>query len=273
MFTILDTINLAPTIKKIKIKASEIAAKAKAGQFVVLVVDEKGERIPLTLADWDAASGTITLIFQEVGFTTKKLGTLNVGDSIEHLLGPLGKPADIEKFGTVICVGGGVGIAEVYPLALAYKKAGNKVISILGARSKELVILENELKEFCDEVIVTTDDGSYGQKGFVTDVLKKLLDERRTTIDERTDLIYAIGPVKMMKAVSEITRKDNIKTFVSLNPIMVDATGMCGSCRCKVAGKTVFGCVDGPEFNGHEVDFNELEKRLRLFEEQEKKIL
>ncbi|MEW6170206.1 MAG: sulfide/dihydroorotate dehydrogenase-like FAD/NAD-binding protein [Candidatus Omnitrophota bacterium] len=271
MFTILEKTQLSSTIKKIKIKAPEISLKAKAGQFVVLVVDEKGERIPLTLADWDIASGTITLIFQEVGFTTKKLGTLNVGDSIQHLLGPLGKPADIEKFGTVVCIGGGVGIAEVYPLALAYKKAGNKVIAILGTRSKELVILENELKKFCDQVLVATDDGSYGQKGFVTDVLIQIITDKKNGLPQ-IDLVYAIGPVKMMKAVSELTRKYNIKTFVSLNPIMVDATGMCGSCRCKVAGKTVFGCVDGPEFNGHEVDFDELEKRLRLFEEQEKKI-
>jgi len=262
--------DLAQDITRITIEAPQIAKKASAGQFVVVIVDEQGERIPLTLADWDKNKGTITLILQRVGYTTKKLGALNKGDNIQHILGPLGHPSEIKELGTVICIGGGVGIAEVYPVSRAFKEAGNRVIGIIGSRSKELIILEHEMKRVSDELFITTDDGSYGRKGLVTDILKELFDVIvKSTQTKYPDLIYAIGPVPMMKAVSELTKGYRIKTIVSLNPVMVDATGMCGACRCSVAGKTVFGCVDGPDFDAHLVDFDELKKRLYLFKEQE----
>jgi ferredoxin--NADP+ reductase len=270
MFKITAKQELAKDITKITVEAPVIAQKAKAGQFVVVIADEKGERIPLTLADWDKNQGTISLIFQKVGFSTKKLGALKIGDSIAHILGPLGHPTEVKNFGVVYCIGGGVGIAEVYPVSRAFKDAGNRVIGIIGARSKDLLILEGEMKKVCDELFVITDDGSSSKKGFVTDTLRDLL----TVIEGSThtkypDLVYAIGPVPMMKAVSQITKEYSIKTIVSINPIMVDATGMCGACRCTVAGKTVFGCVDGPDFDGHSIDFDELEARLKLFKEQE----
>ena len=270
MFKIIDKEDLAKDVTQILVEAPQVAKKAKAGQFVVVVIDEKSERIPLTLADWDKAGGTITLIFQEVGFTTKKLGTLNEGDYIQHILGPLGHPTEIKKLGTVICIGGGVGIAEVYPISRALKEAGNRVLGIIGSRSKELLILEDKMQNICDELFITTDDGSYGRKGFVTDALKELFEVvEKSTHTMYPDLVYCVGPLPMMKAVSELTRSYKIKTIVSLNPIMVDATGMCGSCRCTVGGKTVFGCVDGPDFDAHQVDFDELEKRLNLFKNQE----
>jgi ferredoxin--NADP+ reductase len=273
MNRIIDKQELAKDITKIVVEAPIIAQKARAGQFVVVVIDEKGERIPLTLADWDKEKGNIGLIFQEVGFTTKKLGRLNLGDFIEHILGPLGHATEIENIGTVICIGGGVGIAEVYPVSRAFKQADNRVIGIIGSRSKDLLILEKEMKDICDELFVTTDDGSYGRKGLVTDILKELFVAiEKSTHTKYPNLVYCIGPVPMMKAVSELTKDYNIKTIVSLNPVMVDATGMCGSCRCTVAGKTVFGCVDGPDFDGHQVDFDELKKRLDLFKEQENRL-
>jgi len=263
--------DLAKDITKIIVEAAQIAKKAQAGQFAVVIIDEESERIPLTLADWDKNKGAITLIFQKVGFTTKRLGALNVGDSIQHILGPLGHPTEVRKIGTVVCIGGGVGIAEVYPVSRAFKEAGNRVLGIIGARSKELLILESEMRETCDELFITTDDGSYGRKGFVTDTLKELLEIiEKSTHTKYPELVYCIGPVAMMRAVSELTRSYKIKTIVSLNPIMVDATGMCGSCRCTVGGKTVFGCVDGPDFDAHQVDFDELEKRIKLFESQER---
>ena len=270
MFRILDKQELAKDITQIIVEAPQIARKAKAGQFAVIIIDEKSERVPLTLAGWDKNKRTITLIFQKVGFTTKKLGALNSGDYIQHILGPLGHPTEIKKLGTVICIGGGVGIAEAYPVSRAFKEAGNRVLGIIGARSKELLILEDKMQEICAELFITTDDGSYGRKGLVTDVLKELLEViEKSTHTKFPDLVYCIGPVRMMKAVSELTAAYKIKTIVSLNPIMVDATGMCGSCRCTVAGKTVFGCVDGPDFDAHQVDFDELEKRLNLFKNQE----
>ena len=262
--------DIAPDITRSVVEAAQIAKKASAGQFVVAIVDDKGERIPLTLADWDKNKGTITLILQKVGYTTKKLGALDKGDNIQHILGPLGHPSEIKELGTVVCVGGGVGIAEVYPVSRAFKAAGNRVIGIIGSRSKELIILENEMKQVCDELFITTNDGSYGKKGLVTDILKELFDAiEKSTQTKYPDLIYAIGPVVMMQAVAKLTKEYKIKTIVSLNPVMVDATGMCGACRCSVAGKTVFGCVDGPDFDGHLVDFDELKKRLYLFKEQE----
>jgi len=270
MFRITYKKELAKDITEIIVEAPQIASKAKAGQFVVVVIDDKSERVPLTLADWDKARGTITLIFQQVGFTTKQLGTLNAGDSIQHILGPLGHPTEVKKIGTVVCVGGGVGIAEVYPVSRAFKDAGNRVLGIIGSRSKELLILEDKMQKTCDELFITTDDGSYGRKGFVTDTLKELFQVvEKSTQTKYPDLVYCIGPVRMMKAVSELTREYKIKTIVSVNPIMVDATGMCGSCRCTVGGKTVFGCVDGPDFDGHSIDFDELGARLNLFKNQE----
>lgn len=270
MFRVIEKSNLTKDITRIVVEAPDIALKARAGQFVVIVTTENSERIPLTIADSDTERGAITLIFQEIGFSTKELGSLNAGDSISHILGPLGNPTHIEKFGTVICVAGGVGIAEVYPVAKALKQAANRVIGIIGARSKELIILEEKLKEACDELFITTDDGSYGKKGYVSDILKGLLKvTEQSTHTIYPNLVYAVGPVAMMQKIAELTKEYNVKTIVSLNPIMVDATGMCGSCRVTVAGVTKFGCVDGPEFDAHLVDFNELRKRLASFKEKE----
>ncbi len=273
MFKITTKQELGKDITKIAVEAPVIAQKAKAGQFVVVIADEHGERIPLTLADWDKDKGTITLIFQKVGFSTKKLGDFKIGDFIAHILGHLGHPTEVKNFGEAICIGGGVGIAEVYPVSRAFKQAGNRVIGIIGARTKDLLILEDEMQKVCDELFVITDDGSSGKKGFVTDVLKELLGViEKSTHTKYPDLVYAIGPVAMMKAVSQLSKEYQLKTIVSVNPIMVDATGMCGACRCTVAGKTVFGCVDGPDFDGHTIDFDELEARLKLFKEQEGKL-
>ncbi|MFH1339363.1 MAG: sulfide/dihydroorotate dehydrogenase-like FAD/NAD-binding protein [Candidatus Omnitrophota bacterium] len=270
MFRIINKEKLAKDVVRISVEALLIAKKAQAGQFVVLIADEKGERIPLTLADWDRRKGTITLIFQEVGFTTRKLAVKNAGDAVGHILGPLGHPTEVKNFGRVICIGGGVGIAEVFPVSRAFKEAGNQVAGIVGARSKELLILEKEMNRVCDELYVTTDDGSCGRKGFVSDVLKDLLSVKRQP--STVNLIYAIGPLVMMRAVSEITRPLKIKTVVSLNPIMVDATGMCGACRCVIAGETKFACVEGPDFDAHQIDFQELEKRINQYKVQEQQI-
>jgi ferredoxin--NADP+ reductase len=272
MFKIIDKKELAKDITKFEVSAPIIAQKAKAGQFVVLVLDEQGERIPLTLADWDKQSGAITLIVQKVGFSTNKLCSLSIGDSVAHILGPLGHPTEVKKLGEVYCIGGGVGIAEVYPVSRAFKEAGNRVTGIIGARSQDLLILQDKMQEICAELFITTDDGSSGRKGFVTDALNDLFEViEESTHTKYPALVYAIGPVPMMKAVAEFTRGFNVKTVVSLNPVMVDATGMCGSCRCTVGGKTVFGCVDGPDFDAHSIDFEELERRLKLFKEQERK--
>lgn len=273
-FKITEKQVLAKDTFKLVVDAPLVADKAQAGQFVALMVDETGERIPLTLADWDKNAGTITLIFQKVGFSTEKLSNLFVGDTIAHILGPLGHPSVIENIGTVVCVGGGVGMAEVYPVSRAFKAKGNRVLGIIGARSKDLLILEKEMKDVCDELFISTDDGSYGRKGLVTDILGGLF----TAVEKSTHtiypgLVYAIGPVLMMKAVAEFTKNYGVKTIVSVNPIMVDATGMCASCRCTVGGKTVYGCVDGPDFDGHSIDFDELAKRLKLFSNEERRII
>ncbi len=262
-YKIVSVQRLADTIVKIVILAPDAARNASAGQFVVIIPDENGERIPLTIADFDKDRGALTVIFQEAGFSTKMLGRKNAGDDIYAVLGPLGKPTHIEKFGDCICVGGGVGIAEMWPVARALKSAGNCVTGIAGARTKELLILEDELNSVCDKLLVVTDDGSYGRKGLVTDVLADELKKKNCSY------VFAIGPVPMMKRVADITRPLKIKTVVSLNPLMVDATGMCGACRCNVAGKTVFACVDGPEFDAHEVDFDELASRLTFFKDKE----
>lgn len=247
-----------------RVEAPLIARKRQPGQFVIIRLDESGERIPLTIAESSPEEGTITIIVQGVGKTTKALNAMEVGDSIRDVVGPLGSPTHIENVGTCCLIGGGVGIAIAYPIAKGMKEAGNKVIAILGSRSKDLMILEAETREFADEVLITTDDGSYGMHGFVTDALRMLLDEGRDV-----NLVLAIGPVPMMRAVAELTRERGIKTIVSLNPIMVDGTGMCGGCRVSVGGEVKFACVDGPEFDAHEVDFDDLAKRLMAFRVQE----
>ena len=266
MYQITEARFLAKDIKLFKIKAPKIALKRKAGQFVIIRIDEHGERIPLTIADSDIEDGTVTIIVQAVGKTTTQLNLLAAGDHIMDIVGPLGMPSHIENFGTAVSIGGGVGTAIAYPTAVALKQAGNYVITINGARTKELVILEEEMKAVSDEAYITTDDGSYGFHGFVTDMLKKLINDGKNL-----DFVLAIGPIPMMKAVAEVTRPYSIKTVVSLNPIMIDGTGMCGGCRVTVDGKTKFACVDGPEFDAHLVDFKVLTDRNRMYLEYEKK--
>lgn len=266
MFKITEKRDIAPKVSLFKIEASKIAKKRKAGQFIILRIDDDGERIPLTIADSDIENGTITIIAQEVGKTTAQLNSMKKGDYILDVAGPLGLPTHMEKFGNAVCIGGGIGIAVALPMAYALKEAGNNTISIIGARTKELLILEDEMKEASDELRICTDDGSYANKGFVTDELKKVIDSGISV-----DYVVAIGPLPMMKAVCNTTRPYNIKTYVSLNPIMVDGTGMCGACRVTVGGLTKFVCVDGPEFNGHLVDFDELAKRQRSYIEYEKR--
>ncbi|MBW2040343.1 MAG: sulfide/dihydroorotate dehydrogenase-like FAD/NAD-binding protein [Deltaproteobacteria bacterium] len=266
MFKILDKREMADnTVCHFKIEAPLIAKKAKPGQFVVLRPNETGERIPLTMASTDQERGTIDIIFQVVGKTTALLRTFNKGDYILDIIGPLGRPTHLEKLGTVICVGGGTGIAVLYPITKALKETGNHVISIIGARTKDLLILEEEMRNASDELFITTDDGSYGRHGFVTDALKDLIEERKDV-----KLVVGIGPVLMMKFVCKTTEPYGVKTMVSLNAIMVDATGMCGACRVTVGGKTRFCCVDGPEFDGHQVDFDELMKRQAAYLKQER---
>ncbi|MFN3550897.1 MAG: sulfide/dihydroorotate dehydrogenase-like FAD/NAD-binding protein [Endomicrobiia bacterium] len=255
-------------IIKMEIQAPLIAEHYKPGQFVILMVEEKGERIPLTITEIDLNKKTISLIFQEVGFTTKLLGALKEGDVLYHIVGPLGKPTEIKNYGTVVLIGGGVGTAEVYPIAKALKKEKNRIITIIGARNKNLVILEEEFEKLSDELYITTDDGSYGEKGFVSDILKKLINQKI-----KIDLVYAVGPIPMMKVVSEITKPYNIKTIVSLNTIMIDGTGMCGSCRITYEGKIKYVCCDGPEFDGHKVDWEEIIERNKTYLKQEEYIL
>lgn len=265
MNLILQAEFIAPDIKKFVIAAPLIARKAKPGQFVILRVWEKGERIPITIVNGDPENGTVTLIIQGLGKTTRQMNMLNSGDYVHDLVGPLGQATHIENFGLAVCVSGGVGTAEALPIARALKEAGNTVIAIIGAREKALVICEAEMRTICDEVIITTDDGSYGTHGLVTDVLKTVI--ARNT---KPDFVLAVGPLPMMRAVSEMTRPFSIKTMVSLNSIMVDGTGMCGGCRATVDGKTVFVCVDGPEFDGHQVNFDEIARRQKQFANQEK---
>jgi ferredoxin--NADP+ reductase len=265
MNKILEKEFLSPQVFRMKVEAPEIAKKRKAGQFIILRVNDAGERIPLTIADADPAAGWIELVVQAVGKTTTDLSKLSAGDSLHDLAGPLGRPTHIEKCGTVVMVGGGIGIAPSHPIAQAMKEAGNTVISILGGRTKELIIMESKMRATSDEVIIATDDGSYGMKGLVTDAIQKLIDEGR-----KIDLVIAIGPPVMMKFVSLLTKKYNIRTLVSLNTIMIDGTGMCGGCRVSVGGKSQFVCVDGPEFDGHLVNFDEMMQRLSMYRDQEK---
>jgi ferredoxin--NADP+ reductase len=260
------TNTLGSRIVRLEISAPDIAKKARPGQFIVLMVNEEGERIPLTVVDTNTTSGTITLIFQELGFTTKLLGKLIAGDSLYSLTGPLGHATEIKKYGKVIIVGGGVGIAEIYPVAKAMKAAGNHVTTVLGTRTKTLLILENELKNASSEILVATDDGSYGKKGFTTDVVRELLSK------DKYDFVYSVGPIPMMKRVADVTKEFGVKTVSSLNALMVDATGMCGCCRVAVGGQVKFSCVDGPEFDAHLVDWDELTKRNNVYADKEKHI-
>lgn len=253
---------------EIEVKAPLVADKIKPGQFIVIRMHEKGERVPLTFYKKDEKNGTVSMIFQKVGKSTYELSTYEEGDELLDVVGPMGTPAEIKKYGTVVCIGGGVGTPEVFPVAKALKKAGNNVIVISGFRTKDLVICENEMDKKCaDELHITTDDGTYGRKGFTTDVLKELIEEKNI------DLVHAVGPPIMMKIIADITEEHDIPTKVSLNSIMLDATGMCGSCRVEVGGEMKLACVDGPEFDAHEVNFEELMDRITMFEEQEKQAL
>jgi|ERR1041384_411777 ferredoxin--NADP+ reductase len=262
---IIEKSTIADSICRFIIEAPKIAKKRKAGNFVVVRANEYAERIPLTIVDSDIDRGTITLIIQGVGKSTRLLNSLNAGDELADVIGPLGHPTPIDSFGSVACVGGGVGAAEVLPIARAAKAAGNEVVSIIGARTQSLLILEDEMREASDELYIVTDDGSYERQGLVVDPLGDLIYEGRTF-----DVIYAIGPMPMMRAVAELTEPYNIKTLVSLNPIMIDGTGMCGGCRVVVDGKTRFACVDGPEFDAHQVDFDTLIRRNRAYAGEEK---
>lgn len=266
MFQIIRKQELAKgTIVRFEINAPKIAAKGQAGQFVIVRVTETGERIPLTIADKDEFAGTITLIFQVVGKTTALMRGLKAGDMIRDVVGPLGKPAEVHNLGTVVMVGGGTGIAILHHVAKAFKEAGNFVIGIIGAKEREILILENEMGRICDELVITTDDGSAGIRGFVTQPLAKYLEERHDI-----KLVYAIGPIVMMKNVCNLTKKFDVPTMVSLNPVMIDGTGMCGGCRVKVDGRIQFCCCDGPDFDGQKVDFAELEKRNNMYLKDEK---
>jgi ferredoxin--NADP+ reductase len=257
---------LAPGIKRFVIEAPRIARKRRPGQFVILRLYEQGERIPVTIENSDPEHGTISIVVQSAGKTTNLLNALETGDSILDVVGPLGKPSEIENFGTVVVIGGGVGTAMAYPTATALKQAGNRVISIVGARNKEMVILEDEMREVSDSLLLTTDDGTYADKGFVTDKLRQLIEN-----GTRIDLVLAVGPIPMMRAVAEMTRKEHIRTIVSLNPIMIDGTGMCGGCRVLIDGKSEFACVDGPEFDAHRVNFSVLVQRNSTYRDAEKR--
>ncbi|MDR0617708.1 MAG: sulfide/dihydroorotate dehydrogenase-like FAD/NAD-binding protein [Endomicrobium sp.] len=264
MYKILKKEEIGNNVYSMEIYAPEIAKNAKAGQFIIFRIEDKGERVPLTVAGIDVDKGSVRIIFQVVGKSTLQLSLLAQGDVIKDFVGPLGHPTEIKKYGVFVAVAGGVGAAEVLPVVKELKKVGNKIVTIIGARSKDLIILEEELKEVSDELLFATNDGTYGLKGFVTDVLKNVI------VKEKVDVVYAIGPIPMMKAVSDLTKGKSIKTIVSLNPIMLDGTGMCGACRVTVDNKTRFACVDGPEFDGHSIAWKELSLRLGLYKNLEK---
>lgn len=268
MYRIVRKEVLNPQVKLMEVDAPAIARKAKPGQFIILRVHEGGERIPLTIADYDREKGTVTIIFQEVGKTTKLLGELNQGDSILDFVGPLGMPSHLEGLKKVAVIGGGLGTAIAYPQAKELHNLGAEVHSIAGFRNKDLIILENELKAVSDRVIITTDDGSNGNKGFVTDALKSLIEE-----GNQYDLVIAIGPLIMMRVVCDLTKQYGIKTIVSMNPVMIDGTGMCGGCRVTVGGEIKFACVDGPDFDGHLIDFDEAMRRQAMYKDKERQSL
>ncbi len=265
MFKILKKRELNPTVTLMDIEAPLVAKKAEPGQFIILRVDENGERMPLTIADYDRENAILTVVYMAVGHTTKKLASLNVGDSIYDIVGPLGVPTHIEKYGTVACVAGGYGAAPCYLIAKAFKEAGNKVHMIMGAREKKLLFWEEKMKDASSELHITTDDGSYGTKGFTTQVLDEIIKA------EKVDYVIAVGPMPMMRAVAELTRPYNIKTEASMNPIMVDGTGMCGACRVTVGGEVKFACVDGPDFDAHLIDFDEVINRCKIYKDYERK--
>ena len=268
MYSIVDIRTIAPKISRLEIEAPLIAKKRKPGNFVIVMPRDKGERIPLTIVESDVENGTITLIVQAIGKTTHIIHNMKIGEAFTDVVGPLGEPTPIGNFGTVVCVGGGVGTAVVFPMAKALKEAGNRVIGIIGARNKEMIILEEEMGKFSDELLVTTDDGSYGEKGFVTDALRRVIEENKNIHS-----VYTTGPLPMMKAVADLTRETGLHTLASLNPIMMDGTGMCGACRVSVGDELKFTCVDGPEFDAHKVNFDELIKRNNTYADQERKAM
>ncbi len=263
-YKILFKKELCPNQFEIRVDAPYITRNAKAGQFIILRVDKNGERVPLTIADVDKENGELTIVYMAVGYTTKKLAELEVGQEIEDIVGPLGVPTEMHKYGTVVCVAGGYGAAPCYLIAKAYKDAGNKVYMIMGARTKELIFWEDKMKTACEELFITTNDGSIGRQGFVTQVLEEIIQK------EEVNHVIAVGPMPMMKAVADMTRPHNIHTLASMNPIMVDGTGMCGACRVTVGGEVKFACVDGPDFDAHLIDFDEVINRLRIYKDQER---
>ena len=264
-YEILKKVELCPNQYELTIKAPYITRNAKAGQFIILRVEEEGERVPLTIADFDREKGELTIVYMAVGYTTKKLAKLEVGDEIVDIVGPLGQPTHIKNYGTVVCLAGGYGAAPCYLIAKAFKEAGNKVYMIMGARNKDLIFWNDKMKDACTELYITTDDGSLGTKGFVTGVMEDIMAK------EKIDYAIAVGPMPMMRAVAELTRGKGIKTEASMNPIMVDGTGMCGACRVTVGGKVKFACVDGPDFDAHEIDFDEVINRTRIYKDEERK--
>ncbi|MCR4880418.1 MAG: sulfide/dihydroorotate dehydrogenase-like FAD/NAD-binding protein [bacterium] len=263
-YKIISKKELCPNQYEIQIEAPYVVKNAKAGQFIIFRAEENGERVPLTIADVDKANGILTIVYMAVGYSTKKLAALEVGDEIPDIVGPLGVPTHVSKLGTVICVAGGYGAAPCYLIAKAFKEVGNKVYMVMGARNEKLIFWEDKMKDACDELFITTDDGTKGRQGFVTGVVEEIINR------EKTDLVIAVGPMPMMRAVCNLTKEPNIKTIVSMNPIMVDGTGMCGACRLTVGGETKFACVDGPDFDGHLVDFDEVIARTSIYKPQEK---
>lgn len=265
-YKILSKVELCPNQYEIKIDAPYVVRNAQAGQFIILRVDEEGERVPLTIADVDKENGELTIVYMAVGYSTKKLAQLNVGDEIADIVGPLGQPTHIKNYGTVVCLAGGYGAAPCYLIAKAFKDAGNKVYMIMGARNKDLIFWEDKMKNACTELFITTDDGSAGEKGFVTQVLQRIMDS------EKVDYTIAVGPMPMMRAVANMTKEKGIYTEASMNPIMVDGTGMCGACRVTVGGEVKFACVDGPDFDAHKIDFDEVINRTRIYKNQEQEL-
>ena len=264
-YKILSKKEVCPNQFELVLEAPYVVRNAKAGQFIIFRTEKDGERVPLTIADVDKTNGALTIVFMAVGYSTKKLAELNVGDELEDLVGPLGQPTHIKKYGTVVCLAGGYGAAPCYLIAKAFKEAGNKVYMIMGARNKDLIFWNEKMKNACDKLFITTDDGSLGEKGYVTTVLERII------TDEKVDYAIAVGPMPMMRAVAELTRNKNIYTEASMNPIMVDGTGMCGACRVTVGGETKFACVDGPDFNAHLIDFDEVINRTKIYKDQERK--
>ena len=264
-YKILSKKELCPNQFEIKVDAPYVVRNAKAGQFIIFRADENSERVPLTIADVDKVKGELTLVFMAVGYSTKLLASLNEGDEIHDIVGPLGQPTHIEKYGTVVCLAGGYGAAPCYLIAKAFKDAGNKVYMIMGARNKDLIFWQDKMKDACTELFITTDDGTLGEKGFVTPVLDRIIK------NEKVDYAIAVGPMPMMRAVADLTRDKGIYTEASMNPIMVDGTGMCGACRVTVGGETKFACVDGPDFDAHKIDFDEVINRTRIYKDQERK--